>query len=238
MLILFLSCVTFTITYFQNPVHFHSHQSIFTFLQTVCDAILSVSTDLTFNKTSRLLKYSKRILFRTFVWISVLIFPNFWFSDYALCKLKRSSAAENSATINSLVEERPYEKTNEFAFVILRFWKQTKIFSSADLWYPKLILFAVCTLQTNIKSRTQWRKPLNRFGESKEKIFHSFSNKHRIVNIMSPNLSAWMKEIKLFLWWIIPKIKCFEKCQNYKSRKGPPFYQLETLHNKDTWKII
>ena len=109
---------------------------------------------------------------------------------------------------------------------------------SAQNRYPRLILFAVYTLQTNIKSRTQWRKPLNRFGESKEKIFHSFSNKHRIVNIMSPNLSVWMKEIKLFLWWIIPKIKCFEKCQNYKSRKGPPFYQLETLHNKDPWKIM
>ena len=157
---LFLSCVTFTITYFQNPVHFHSHQGIFTFLQTLCDAILSVSTDLTFNKTSRLFKYSKRILFWTFVWISVLIFPNFWFSEYALCKLKRSSAAENSATINSLVEERPYENANEFAFVILRFWKQTKMFLRLiyDIpnWY--FSLYILCKLISNqeLNEESHW----------------------------------------------------------------------------------
>ena len=200
MLMLFLSCVTFTITYFQNTVHFHSHQSIFTFLQTVCDAILSVSTYLTFNKTSRLFKYSKRTLFRTFVWMSVLIFPNFWFSEYVLCKLKCSSAAENNAAVNSLVEERPYEKTNEFAFVILRFWKQAKIFLqriyNIPNWYFSLYVLCKLILNQEINEEIHWTDLEN----PKKKIFHSFSNKHRIVNIVSRNLSVWMKEIKLFLW--------------------------------------
>ena len=50
MLILFL---------FQNSVHVNSHHNIFMFLQTLFDAILSVSKDLTLEKQCRRIKYSK-----------------------------------------------------------------------------------------------------------------------------------------------------------------------------------
>ena len=82
------------------------------------------------------------------------------------------------------------------------------------------------------------KKVFNTFRESKERIFHSFSNKFQVVNIVFTRFSKFMNGMNVLLWCNHTKDKCYEKCRNCTMRKVSPFFQLEILQKKALEKSL